>query len=127
MHVVAISMTEFAFLHVCLIVAYSTVLLGVVRKKLSSCLKEVEKIKQRREERRAAQQALREQQEQEYDTSAPNWEFEAMIRCLSAQILVSQSGFSIICVVMKMFTNFCELLKPKNALYDLNIVIQIWK
>jgi kinesin family member 2/24 len=52
----------------------------MVKKKQSSCLKEVEKIKQRREERRAAQQALREQQEQEFDTSAPNWEFEAMIR-----------------------------------------------
>lgn len=51
-----------------------------VKKKQSSCLKEVEKIKQRREERRAAQQALRELQDQDYDTSTPNWEFDAMIR-----------------------------------------------
>jgi len=51
-----------------------------VKKKPSSCLKEVEKIKLKREERRAAQQALREQQDLEYDTSAPNWEFGAMIR-----------------------------------------------
>jgi len=53
---------------------------AAAKKKPSSCLKEVERIKQRREERRAAQQALREQQDQEYDTSTPNWEFEAMIR-----------------------------------------------
>ena len=50
------------------------------KKQPSSCLKEVEKIKQKREERRAAQQALREQQDLEYDTTAPNWEFGAMIR-----------------------------------------------
>jgi len=54
-----------------------------VKKKPSSCLKEVEKIKQKREERRAAQQALREQQDLEYDTTAPNWEFGAMIRSAS--------------------------------------------
>jgi kinesin family protein 2/24 len=40
----------------------------------------VEKIQQRRLERRAAQQAIREQQEQEYDMNVPTWEFEAMIR-----------------------------------------------
>lgn len=43
-------------------------------------MKEVEKIKQRRNERRAQQMALREQQEQEFDMSQPSWEFEAMIR-----------------------------------------------
>jgi len=53
---------------------------AAVKKKPSSCVKEVEKIKQKREERRAAQQALREQQDLEYDTTAPNWEFGAMIR-----------------------------------------------
>ena len=53
---------------------------AAVKKKPSSCLKEVEKIKQKREERRAAHQALRNQQELEYDTTAPNWEFGAMIR-----------------------------------------------
>lgn len=53
---------------------------AAVKKKPSSCLKEVEKIKQKREERRAVQQALREQQDLEYDTTAPNWEFGAMIR-----------------------------------------------
>lgn len=50
------------------------------RVKKSNCVKEVEKIQQRRIERRAAQQAIREQHEQEYDVSAPTWEFEAMIR-----------------------------------------------
>lgn len=41
----------------------------------------MEKIQQRRIERRAAQQLIREQHEQEYDTSVPTWEFSAMIRC----------------------------------------------
>ncbi|KAL8598988.1 hypothetical protein ACOMHN_006797 [Nucella lapillus] len=46
----------------------------------SNVVKEIEKIKQKREERRLVQQALREQVEAEYDTSDPNWEFKAMIR-----------------------------------------------
>jgi len=55
-------------------------LLLVLRSKKSSCLKEVERIKQRRTERRAAQLALREQTTHDYDVTAPSWEFEAMIR-----------------------------------------------
>ena len=43
-------------------------------------MKEVEKIKQKRDERRALQHALRAHQDLEYDTTAPNWEFGAMIR-----------------------------------------------
>jgi kinesin family protein 2/24 len=43
-------------------------------------VKEIEKIKQKREERRAVQAAIREHVEQEYDTSDPNWEFKAMIK-----------------------------------------------
>jgi len=46
----------------------------------SSCVKEVEKIQQRRIERRAAQQLMREQHELDYDTSIPTWEFSAMIQ-----------------------------------------------
>ena len=46
----------------------------------SNCVKEVERIKQRREVRRAAHQAIREQHETVYDTSRPNWEFESMIQ-----------------------------------------------
>ena len=53
--------------------------LAAARRK-SNCVKEVERIKQRREERRAAQQAIREQQETEIDTDTPNWEFALMIR-----------------------------------------------
>jgi len=56
---------------------------GRVRK--SSCVKEVEKIQQRRIERRAAQQLIREQQEQDFDTSVPTWEFSAMIRYVQRQ------------------------------------------
>jgi hypothetical protein len=54
----------------------------VVRIKKSNCVKEVEKIKQRRAERRAAQILMREQHELEFDVSVPSWEFEAMIRCV---------------------------------------------
>jgi len=50
------------------------------RVRKSNCVKEVEKIQQRRIERRAAQQLMREQHEQDYDTSLPTWEFSAMIQ-----------------------------------------------
>jgi len=50
------------------------------RVRKSNCVKEVEKIQQRRIERRAAQQLIREQHEQENDTSLPAWEFSAMIQ-----------------------------------------------
>lgn len=46
----------------------------------SNCVKEVEKIEQRRKDRRKEQAAIREQQEVEYDTSDPNWQFSAMIK-----------------------------------------------
>jgi len=50
------------------------------RVRKSNCVKEVEKIQQRRIERRAAQQLIREQHEHEFDTSVPTWEFSAMIK-----------------------------------------------
>jgi len=50
------------------------------RAKKSNCVKEVEKIQQRRMERRAVHQAIREHQEQEYDVNSATWEFEAMIK-----------------------------------------------
>ncbi|KAK7508095.1 hypothetical protein BaRGS_00000334 [Batillaria attramentaria] len=46
----------------------------------SNVVKEIEKIKQKRDERRQMQQAIREHVEAEYDTSDPNWEFKAMIK-----------------------------------------------
>ncbi|XP_052827005.1 kinesin-like protein KIF2A isoform X1 [Octopus bimaculoides] len=46
----------------------------------SNCVKAVEKIKQKRDERRAHHQAVRELQDTEYDTTDPNWEFLSMIR-----------------------------------------------
>ena len=62
----------------------------VAENKKKSCVKEVELIKQRREERRAAQQALKEQQDLEYDTSIPNWEFDAMIKWACRFISIHQ-------------------------------------
>ncbi|XP_041360178.1 kinesin-like protein KIF2A isoform X2 [Gigantopelta aegis] len=52
----------------------------------SNCVKEVEKIKQRREDRRAAQNAIKEVNEKNYDTSDPNWEFLSMIREYRSQL-----------------------------------------
>jgi len=61
------------------------------RVRKSNCVKEVEKIQQRRIERRAAHQLIREQHEQEYDTSVPKhpWEFSVMIRCSIRERIVS--------------------------------------
>lgn len=49
---------------------------GTMRK--SNCVKEVERIQQRRDERRAAQKAIKDQPE--YDPSNPNYDFLMMIR-----------------------------------------------
>lgn len=46
----------------------------------SNCVKEVEKIQQKRDERRAKHLAIKEQNEQHFDTADPNWEFQAMIK-----------------------------------------------
>ncbi|XP_060608584.1 kinesin-like protein KIF2A isoform X4 [Ruditapes philippinarum] len=46
----------------------------------SNCVKEVERIEQRRKDRRKEHAAIREQQEVEYDTTDPNWQFSAMIK-----------------------------------------------
>ena len=50
------------------------------KKPRSNCVDAVKKIQERREARRAQQNALRAERDQEYDTSTPNWEFDAMIR-----------------------------------------------
>jgi len=61
-------------------IEYLSVLIASNRVRKSNCVKEVEKIQQRRMERRAAQQMIREQNEQDFDTSVPTWEFSAMIQ-----------------------------------------------
>ncbi|KAK3773556.1 hypothetical protein RRG08_022267 [Elysia crispata] len=52
----------------------------------SNCVKEVEKIKQKREDRRAAHQLIKEQYESHFDTNDPNWEFLAMIKDFRSQL-----------------------------------------
>ena len=90
----------------------------------------------RREERRKQQIAIKEQVEAEYDTSSPNWEFEAMIRFETApvlkliHILLSQStkGINIMCLksnflTIKLipfysdFNSFIELERKGNNLF----------
>ena len=46
----------------------------------SNCVKEVEKIEERRRARRAAQESIREREDVEVDKSVPNWEFLRMIK-----------------------------------------------
>lgn len=46
----------------------------------SNCVKAVESIQKKRDERRAQQEALRLKNERDYDMSDPNWEFLAMIK-----------------------------------------------
>ena len=53
---------------------------GVGARRKSNVVKEIEKIKIKRDERRAVQLAMREKVESYYDTSDPNWEFKAMIK-----------------------------------------------
>ena len=53
----------------------------------SNCVTEVEKIKAKREQRRAQQQAIREHVEETCDTSNPNWEFLQMIRFVNSTLI----------------------------------------
>lgn len=46
----------------------------------SSCVKEVEKLQEKREKRRIQQQEMREKRAQEVDSTNPNWEIMCMIR-----------------------------------------------
>ncbi|XP_067845785.1 kinesin-like protein KIF2C isoform X1 [Heptranchias perlo] len=46
----------------------------------STCVRETEKLKKQREDRRTQLQEIREKRTQEYDTSNPNWEFMKMIK-----------------------------------------------
>jgi len=43
-------------------------------------VKEVERIEQRRKDRRKENAAIKEHQEEAYDTSDPNWQTSAMIK-----------------------------------------------
>lgn len=52
----------------------------------SNCVKEVEKIEARRKERRKEQNAIKEQIDQEFDTSDPNWQFAAMINAYRSSL-----------------------------------------
>lgn len=54
--------------------------LGAAARRKSNCVKAVENIQKKRDERRAQQEAVRLKNEKEYDMSDPNWEFMAMIK-----------------------------------------------
>ncbi|XP_013399866.1 kinesin-like protein KIF2A [Lingula anatina] len=62
--------------------AQQTAAAAAASRRKSNCVKEVEKIEERRKARRAQAVAIKEQIEQDIDTSHPNWEFLMMIRCV---------------------------------------------
>ncbi|XP_075871197.1 kinesin-like protein KIF2A [Nelusetta ayraudi] len=55
-------------------------------RKKSNCVKEVEKLQEKRERRRLQQQELREKRAQEVDTTVPNYEIVQMIRDFRASL-----------------------------------------
>ncbi|XP_037553055.1 kinesin-like protein KIF2A, partial [Nematolebias whitei] len=52
----------------------------------SNCVKEVEKLQEKREKRRLQQQELREKKAQEVDVNLPNYEIMCMIRDFRASL-----------------------------------------
>uniref|UniRef100_A0A8B9KT93 Kinesin-like protein n=1 Tax=Astyanax mexicanus TaxID=7994 RepID=A0A8B9KT93_ASTMX len=59
---------------------------GVTSLRKSNCVKEVEKLQEKRERRRLQQQELREKRAQEVDTTVPNYEILQMIRDFRASL-----------------------------------------
>ncbi|XP_012716795.2 kinesin-like protein KIF2A isoform X1 [Fundulus heteroclitus] len=59
---------------------------GQLSRRKSNCVKEVEKLQEKRERRRLQQQELREKRAQEVDTTVPNYEILYMIRDFRASL-----------------------------------------
>ncbi|XP_029534175.2 kinesin-like protein KIF2A isoform X5 [Oncorhynchus nerka] len=59
---------------------------GQLSRRKSNCVKEVEKLQEKRERRRIQQQELREKKAQEVDTTVPNYEILHMIRDFRASL-----------------------------------------
>ncbi|XP_055775996.1 kinesin-like protein KIF2A isoform X5 [Salvelinus fontinalis] len=59
---------------------------GQLSRRKSNCVKEVEKLQEKRERRRIQQQELREKKAQEVDTTVPNYEILYMIRDFRASL-----------------------------------------
>uniref|UniRef100_H3DD92 Kinesin-like protein n=1 Tax=Tetraodon nigroviridis TaxID=99883 RepID=H3DD92_TETNG len=59
---------------------------GPLSRRKSNCVKEVEKLQEKRERRRLQQQELREKRAQEIDTTIPNYEILQMIRDFRASL-----------------------------------------
>ncbi|XP_054628212.1 kinesin-like protein KIF2A isoform X1 [Dunckerocampus dactyliophorus] len=60
--------------------------IGQLSRRKSNCVKEVEKLQEKREKRRLQQQELREKRAQEVDTTIPNYEIMCMIRDFRASL-----------------------------------------
>ncbi|KAK3521854.1 hypothetical protein QTP70_018591 [Hemibagrus guttatus] len=58
----------------------------IISRRKSNCVKEVEKLQEKRERRRMQQQELREKRAQEIDASTPNYEIMCMIRDFRASL-----------------------------------------
>uniref|UniRef100_A0A665W8U9 Kinesin-like protein n=1 Tax=Echeneis naucrates TaxID=173247 RepID=A0A665W8U9_ECHNA len=69
-----------------LFVVLSVSLVFMAARRKSNCVKEVEKLQEKRERRRLQQQELREKRAQEVDTTIPNYEIMYMIRDFRASL-----------------------------------------
>lgn len=63
-----------------LLLIYLFIVKWLSARRKSNCVKAVEGIQKKRDERRANQEAARLKNERDYDMSDPNWEFLAMIK-----------------------------------------------
>uniref|UniRef100_A0A665W9P7 Kinesin-like protein n=1 Tax=Echeneis naucrates TaxID=173247 RepID=A0A665W9P7_ECHNA len=68
------------------LVVLSVSLVFMAARRKSNCVKEVEKLQEKRERRRLQQQELREKRAQEVDTTIPNYEIMYMIRDFRASL-----------------------------------------
>lgn len=66
---------------------------SISARRKSNCVKAVESIQKKRDERRAQHEELKRKNERDYDISDPNWEFMAMIKLVvdSVDVLVIYS------------------------------------
>ena len=99
---IGIGQCEWTVKHQCPIwvAVYHIIVCSGGRRK-SNCVTEVEKIKAKREQRRAQQQAIREHVEETCDTSNPNWEFLQMIRYVSFNHFMYTGMFSFESAILK--------------------------
>uniref|UniRef100_A0A8D0AJN8 Kinesin-like protein n=1 Tax=Sander lucioperca TaxID=283035 RepID=A0A8D0AJN8_SANLU len=108
---------------------FSNRLSPALTRRKSNCVKEVEKLQEKREKRRLQQQELREKRAQEVDVNLPNYEIMCMIRDFRASLdyrpltsndLIEEHR---ICVCVRAFIQpMCLDRKQKLTMKDLDVI-----